>query len=179
MQRAILVRAADLLEDRERDRSPERHHLATGLQLAEEEDVVDQLARLLDLLARLIDELVDVGARERRALEQDEEPGERGAQLVRDGGREPGAELLVGRELRQRGEEEDDGRRVDEERLLAHAPTGRTVPEGRHGSRAGRHESALGVEDDHRVGEADDERPNPLGVVIHHPFTSPSPFGDP
>ena len=64
----------------------------------------------VDLLSGLLDELVDVGARQRGGLEQHEQARERRPQLVRDGGGEAGAELLVGRELRQGREEEHERR---------------------------------------------------------------------
>ena len=54
----------------------------------EEQHLVDQLADLLDLAARLVDELVHVLAGQRRHLEQRQQPRERRPQLVRDGGRE-------------------------------------------------------------------------------------------
>ena len=82
--------------------------LAARLELAEEEHVVDQLARLLDLLPRLLHQLADVGAGERRALEQHQQPRERRAQLVRDGRGEAGPQLLVGGQLGRRLEEEDE-----------------------------------------------------------------------
>ena len=51
----------------QRERPAERDDLTPGLELAEKEHVVDQLPRLLHLQARLLDELVDVGVRKRRA----------------------------------------------------------------------------------------------------------------
>ena len=74
----------------------ERDDAAAGLELGEEEHLVDQLARRLDLVAGAVDERVDVLARQRRRLEQRQQPRERRPQLVRDGGREAGAQLLVG-----------------------------------------------------------------------------------
>ena len=64
---------------------PERDDPGAGLELGEEQDLVDQLADLLDLDARLLDELRDVLARQRRGLEEGEQPGERRPQLVGDG----------------------------------------------------------------------------------------------
>ena len=108
--------------------------------------------------ARLLDELVDVGTGKRRALEQDEHPRERRPQLVRDRRREAGAELLVGRQLGERGEEEDERPRLDVERLLADAPAGCRVPERGRGGRARSDEPPLAVEDDDGVREPGDER---------------------
>src|SRR5207248_7399028 len=102
---AVGVRPRNLLDDRKRARAAERDHLAPRLELSEEEDVVDQLARLLDLLPRLLDELVDVRARQSRALEQHEHARERRAQLVGDRGSESGPQLLVRRQDRQLAEE--------------------------------------------------------------------------
>ena len=51
---------------------------ASALQLAEEEDVVDQLADLLDLAVRLRRQRVGVGTGQRSALSSsDHQPGER------------------------------------------------------------------------------------------------------
>src|SRR5439155_9951708 len=47
----------------------------------------------------LLDQLRDVSRGQRRGLEQSEQARERRPELVRDGGREAGAELLVGSEL--------------------------------------------------------------------------------
>jgi hypothetical protein len=80
-----------LLRDRQRERAAERDDLASRLELAEEEHVVDQLARLRDLEPCLVDELVDVGLGERCALQQHEHARERSPQLVRDRRGEPGA----------------------------------------------------------------------------------------
>ena len=70
--------------------------LVAGLQLGEEEDVVDQLADLIDFSLRLLDELHHVGAGQGRSLQEREHAGERRPQLVRDGRGEAGPELLVG-----------------------------------------------------------------------------------
>jgi hypothetical protein len=98
---------------------------------------------------------------------------------MRDGGRETGPELLVGRQLRQRREEEHKGPRVGAEGLLADPPAGCDVAQDHGGRRTGSHEAPLAVEDDDRVGEPRKELPNPFRLSIHHPFTTPSPFGDP
>ena len=82
------------LEHRQRVREPERDHLGAALELREEEDLVDQLAGVLHLGARLVEERLDVGVREIGGVEQDEDPGERRAQLVRDRGGEAGAQLV-------------------------------------------------------------------------------------
>jgi hypothetical protein len=54
---------------------PERHDFTPGLELGEEKDVVDELPRRLDLLARLLDERVPVRTRKLRILQQREDPG--------------------------------------------------------------------------------------------------------
>src|SRR5581483_10327964 len=60
----------------------------------QEQDLVDQRTRVLDLDTRLVDQPVDVGARQLGGVEQDEDSCERRAQLVRDGCREAGAKLV-------------------------------------------------------------------------------------
>ena len=94
---------------------------ATALELAEEQHVVDQLADSLDLAFRPPDQVVLVGARQQRALEQRHQPRQRRPQLVGDGGGEAGPELLVGGEVA--------GRAQVDERLLA-------LAERRRGSRS-------------------------------------------
>ena len=105
-----------------------------GLELAEEENVVDQLADLADLGPRLRDRLGGVGAGKLCGLEQHEQPRERRAQLVGDGGGEPGAELLVGGELARSG---CSGRRA--------APAGRPPGTGRRPAAARRLRGAAPV----------------------------------
>jgi len=60
--RALAEGGDDLCHDRLRSRSSEGDDLTARLELAEKKDVVDQLARLLDLLPGLVHELADVGA---------------------------------------------------------------------------------------------------------------------
>ena len=106
-------------------RAAEGDDLAARLELAEEEHVVDQLARLLDLLAGLLHQLGDVRARQGRGLEQNEQPRKRRPQLVRDTAAvKPGAELLVRGELRRRFEEEDEQVGMLLRKLLAEALAG-------------------------------------------------------
>src|SRR4051794_8044395 len=90
MFRPIGERRDDLPQDRDGRRSSERNDLATALELAEKEDVVDELARLVHLLLSLLEERLDLGPRERRSLEEGKEPGERCPELVGDGSGEPG-----------------------------------------------------------------------------------------
>jgi two-component system alkaline phosphatase synthesis response regulator PhoP len=92
--RAVLEAGNDLPEHRQRVRVTETDDLLAALDLREEEDLVDQVAGVLDLGARLVDQGVDVGAREVGGVEEDENPGERCAQLVRDGRREACAQLV-------------------------------------------------------------------------------------
>ena len=80
-------------------RRAERHQFPAGLELGEEQDVVDQLADLADLGSRLLDQLLRVFAGQKRSLEQRQEPCERRPKLVGDGRRETGAELFVGGEV--------------------------------------------------------------------------------
>ena len=101
----------DALDYRQRPDRAERDHRAAALQLAEEEDVVDQLADPLHLAARTADQLGLVGAGQEGAFEQRKQPGERRAELVRDGRGEAGSELLVRREVA--------GRAQIDERLVA------------------------------------------------------------
>jgi hypothetical protein len=72
-----------------RDRA-ERDDPGARLELAQEQHLVDQLADLLHLGPRALDELGHVLARQRRRLEQREQPREWCPQLVRDRGREAG-----------------------------------------------------------------------------------------
>ena len=68
--RALLELGGDRLELRPHGDGSERHDARAGLELAEEEHLVDQLADLPDLAARLVDEVDDVLAGQRRHLEQ-------------------------------------------------------------------------------------------------------------
>jgi two-component system alkaline phosphatase synthesis response regulator PhoP len=73
---------------------PERYDFLAALELREEEDLVDQRARVLDFGLRLVDERVYVGAGKIRRIEQSEDPCKRCPQLVRNRGREARAELI-------------------------------------------------------------------------------------
>ena len=94
-QRALARALVQLAHVRRELREPERDDLATLLELGQEEDVVHQLRHLDDLGAGLLDQLLDVDARQLRGVQQREQPRERRAQLVRDRGREPDAQPLV------------------------------------------------------------------------------------
>ena len=109
----------------------------------------------------------------------DEQARERRPELVRDGGGEARAELLVGGEGRDGGEEEDERARLDLEGLLTDPPPRSDVPEGGGGGRARRHEAALAVEDDDRLRQRGQKRSRPFELAVHHAFTSLSPFIDP
>ena len=98
---------------------------------------------------------------------------------MRHRGGEAGAELLVGGQLGQGCQIEDERGRVDEERLLRHPAPRRPVTEGVDSGRAGGDEPSLAVEHDDALVQRLDERPHPFEISVHHPFTSPSPFGDP
>ena len=69
--------------------------LAALLELAEEEHVVDELRHLDDLVLRLAEQPLQVGAGQLGRLEQRLQPRERRAQLMRDRSREGSAERLV------------------------------------------------------------------------------------
>ena len=86
----------------------------------------------------------------------------------------PCAKLLIRGQLGQRVGEEDESA-AD---VLADPPSRRRLAEQRRRGGARRHEPALGVEHEHGLLEAGDERAHP-GFVVHHPFTTPSPSGDP
>ena len=94
-------------EDRERERLAERDDLAARLELAQEQDLVDQLACLLDLGTRLLDQLFDVGVGQSGGVEEREDAGQGRSQLVRDGRREARPQRLVrvGREHLERLDE--------------------------------------------------------------------------
>ena len=174
MRGSVGVGSDNLLDDRERERAPERDDLPSGLELAEKEHVVDQVARQLDLLAGLLDELVHVGAGQGRALEQREQARERRAQLVRDRRGEACPQLLVGRELGQGAHEEDE--RVLH--VLSHPAPAGVVAQDRDRRRARRRQAPFAVEHDHGLGQPLDERPD-ARLFVHHPFTTPSPAVDP
>ena len=61
----------------------------------------------IDLRAAAADQVGLVRAGEEGALQQREQPCERGAQLVRDGGGEPGAQLLIGGQVARCAEVEE------------------------------------------------------------------------
>jgi hypothetical protein len=90
-----------LLEDRASRGRPRADVLAAALELAEEEDVVEELGHLGRLRARLLDERVGVLSGEGGGLEEGEDARERRPELVRNGCRERGAKLL---ELAGRGQ---------------------------------------------------------------------------
>ena len=66
-----------------------------GLELGQEEHLVDQLDDLVDLPSGLLEERGHVLAGKAGELEQREQPCERRAQLVRDGSGKARAQLLV------------------------------------------------------------------------------------
>ena len=75
--------------------APSADHLVPGLELSQEQDVVDELAHLGDLLPGALDERREVGVGQLGRLEQRQQASKRRAKLVRDGGREARAQLLV------------------------------------------------------------------------------------
>ena len=66
-------RRGDLAQHREHARRSEGDDGAAGLELAQEENLVDELADLVDFGPRLLNQLRDVRARQERGLEQREE----------------------------------------------------------------------------------------------------------
>ena len=64
------------------ERAREELGAREGVELAEEQHVVDELANLVDLDTGLLDELTNGGARQLRSLEQREETCDRRPQLV-------------------------------------------------------------------------------------------------
>ena len=159
----------------------ERDDPAARLELGEKEHLVDQLARRLDLVARSLDERVDVLARQRRHLEQRQEPRERRAQFVRDGGGEAGAQLLVGRHVADLAQVDDalpptadlvrDDQRDDSEiageQALGH-PLPLVDPLDRLAGPPAREQDDIGVvEDDHGLAALFDEGSAAAGVRFH------------
>jgi len=76
-------------------RLAQRNHLTPLLELAQEEDVVDEISHLHHLLARPREQRLQVGAGKLGRLEQRLEPRERRAQLVGDRGGERRTEGFV------------------------------------------------------------------------------------
>ena len=156
----------------------ERDDGAARLELAEEEDVVDQLTDQLDFTPCLVGERGGILTRERRSLEQREDPGERRPELVRDGRRETGAKLLVGGQLAGRAQVEQglfsavDVVR-DEQRLVPAVPLeqlARCRPALGHAfeslarAAAGRNHPVLGVEHEQHLAALFDEHPGAFGL---------------
>ena len=94
--RRLTVSGEDLLDDRQRARRSERDDGAARLELAEEEHLVHDLGDLRHFAPRLLGQLDRILPRQRRGLEQGEDPRKRGAKLVGDRCREAGAQLVVG-----------------------------------------------------------------------------------
>ncbi len=164
----------DLVQDRQHRLGAERDDAGSRLQLGEEEHLVDQLPDLVDLVAGLVDELVHVLSRQARLLEQREQAGERGSQLVRHRGGEARAQLLVRCEVAGLGQvDEPLGPLPDRERDHDRRPP---VPSGqklvRHQlalahllvrlarTTAGGDDAVLVVEDDDRFAALLDEHPS-------------------
>jgi hypothetical protein len=72
----------DAFDGTERRGRAEGDYRAAALQLAEEEDVVNQLAHLQHLATGLLDDRVDVCAGQASAVEQHHQPCQRRSQLV-------------------------------------------------------------------------------------------------
>jgi hypothetical protein len=84
----------NLLEHGQGRRVPERDDLLAALELREEEDLVDQRSRVLDLGPRLLEQRGHVRVVELGQLEEREDTGERRPQLVGDRGREAHPKLI-------------------------------------------------------------------------------------
>ncbi len=179
----------DLAQDGQHGLGPEGHDTRPGLELGQEQHLVDQLANRIDLAPRLLDELVDVLAGERRELEQGEQPRERRPQLVRDRGGEPRAQLLVGGEIAGLGEideplrtalhvvRHDKGAFVPEQlgvQLLALAHAERLPRPA-----AGGDDEPARVQHDDRLSALLQQHLTANRVRVHHSVTTPSPLESP
>src|SRR3954470_5581656 len=158
------------VERRQRVRVPERDDLAAGLELAQEEEVVDELAHLLDLAAGALEQARNVRLRPRARLEQDEQARERRAKLVRDRRGEAAPQLLV-RRKRARIEEEErlaavDGDPLERRReLVGETPPGLEPGEHLTGAGARRDDDARAVENGHRELAAVEEGTHAGGIA--------------
>jgi RTX calcium-binding nonapeptide repeat (4 copies) len=171
----------------------QRDHPGAGLELGEEEHLVDQLTDLLDLTAGLLDESGDVLAGKRGRLQQCEQAGERRPQLVRHRGREAGAQLLVRSEIALAAE-------VDQPlqpslHLVRHDERNEPALSGEHAVRertsladpldrlssapARRDDDVALVEDDDSLTAFLDECPTAYCVPVHHGAVLTEPLPDP
>ena len=168
-------RGDDLLEHRQRARAAERDDLAARLELGEEEDLVDQLARVLDLGARLLDQLRDVGARQ-VALSSSTRIRASGVRSsCETAAVKPGAQLLVGGRAPVATSRKSTSR-SGVARPRCSSPSrrpGSSAAEQRLRRRARGHDPPLAVEHDHRLAAARHER---AGLSPYRPFTTSSPF---
>ena len=180
--RALAELVERLGEHRLHRRGAESDDARSRLELGEEEHLVDQLGDLVDLAARLLDERGHVLAGKRRRLEQGEKARERCPELVRDGRREPGTQLLVRSEVALAREVDEPLAPSfhlvrDDERdhaALAAQEIGRkglTLPQpvDRLARATARVEHAIGVvEHDDRLPALLDEHPPPGRVGVRH-----------
>ena len=185
----LLELGRDLVKHRQDRLGAERDDAGARFELGQEEHLVDQLADLVDLGARALDEVGDVLPRQRGELEQGEQPGERGPQLVRDGRGESRAQLLVGREVARLREIDEPLRpAVDvvwhHQRPLVREQLGAQLLAFSHTERLSR--AAAGRDDDPACVEHDDglaalfqQHLAAHGVCIHHSVTTPSPLDSP
>ena len=80
--RPLVELGDDLAQERRRFGRAERDNLASRLELAQEEHIVDQLVHQLDLRPHLLERPRRVAARQARTLDQREQARERRPQLV-------------------------------------------------------------------------------------------------
>jgi CheY-like chemotaxis protein len=87
-------RLDDVADDRRDGNVAETNHRAARLELAEEEDVVDELRHRLDLLSSLLEQRCCVRTWQGSAVEEGEQPSQGRAELVRDRRGEADSKLL-------------------------------------------------------------------------------------
>jgi hypothetical protein len=167
-----------LLDDRQGARRAERDDRTSALELAQEQDVVDELADVLDLRPRLLDERRRVLPGKGRRLQQGEQARQRRPELVRDGSREAGPQLLVGGELAGRAEVQErltpaldlvghpDGlvTALGAEQLVRHPPSFLDPVEAPARGAARGQDAVVRVDDEEHLPALLDERASPLGA---------------
>src|SRR4029450_50719 len=179
--RAVLELVERLLENGADGLGAERDDPRARLELAQEEHLVDQLGDLVDLCRGPFDELGHVFTRQRRGLEESEEPREWCSKLVRDGRGEPGPELLGGGEVPLAREvDEPLGAPVDvvwndqrnDPALAAQEIAGQRLAlsdalDGLTRAATRENDAVEGVEDDDGLAALLDERAPAYRVVVH------------
>ena len=179
--RPLLQLVRDGLQLRANGDRAERDDARARLELREEQHLVDQLADLPHLAARLLHELGDVLARQHRRLEQREQACERRAELVRDRRGEAGAELLVRRQVAAaaqvdeplapptdvvRDDERDDARIAREEALRDPVTLAQAVDRLPRSTARIEH-AVVVVEHDDRLAALLEQHASACGVRVH------------